>query len=253
MHTVVLCPIKRQSLLHHLLRFNISTPFLPDDILDWYKELQSLCFTHTGHTVCDVLLVIQFDSAEDWLFTLQFFFQKPRHHLEKTKQNYEEAEWQRYNLRQAVTADSTCTHDSTHNNISCNCKYESDENWIPVPVTGECEQHNPWAATAIFIALYTSLLAFFMQVKPWGSPNTFFPHLYMYTAIHVVCNSDLGDSDLGDFHNGVCHVFKITTGESKLDMGLLSQQILCFSPKILARDNNPHNFTFNPLMPSKLC
>ena len=32
-----------------------------------------------------ISLVIQFDSAKDWLFTLQFSVQKSRHHLKKKK------------------------------------------------------------------------------------------------------------------------------------------------------------------------
>ena len=44
-------------------------------------------------------------------------------------------------------------------------------------------------------------------------------------------------SDFGGFHNGVCHVMKITMAQSNRDIGLITQQTLCFSLDVLVRAN----------------
>ena len=41
-------------------------------------------------------------------------------------------------------------------------------------------------------------------------------------------------SDCGDFHDGVCHVMKISTAESNPDMRLLPRQTFCSRPDGLA-------------------
>ena len=161
--------------------------FLSDNILDWCKQFQSLCFTHTGHTVHGVLPFIwqyfrlmqtvpkslfhTYRTHCAWCLTCNLvwlcwrlapqspvFF--PKTQASSGEKKKEEAVWQRYNLRQAVTAGSTCTHDSTYI-ITSHASMNRTGKWIPVPVTGECEQQNTWAAIVIFITLNASLLAFF--------------------------------------------------------------------------------------------
>ena len=60
-----------------------------------------------------------------------------------------------------------------------------------------------------------------------------FPHTCTCHTIHVQCYLPLWrlHPDFGHFNNGLCHVMKITTAESNLDMGLVVHETFRFKPE----------------------
>ena len=65
------------------------------------------------------------------------------------------------------------------------------------------------------------------------------PHLctLSYIQMHYYLPLQQLHFSFGDFSNRVCHFLKIFVVESSLDMGLLIQQTVCSSPKVLASAN----------------
>ena len=78
-----------------------------------------------------------------------------------------------------------------------------------------------------------------LLVRKGGICNHFPPQLYILLCIQVPCCPLLWrlKSNFGDFSNVVCSIIKITIAESNPDTELLTHQMFCFSPSILARDS----------------